>query len=237
MTSQSSSGTYALHEPREFPNEIHDYIIDHLWNDPRALATCSLVCRSFVPTARLHLFETITLGADCDCLRFLELAKISGSSSTGALRYVRTLSLTTSDEQDRDWINPWFSRILRYLQNIEYLKLERICLTSEGLEAMSVLGRSVKALRLAAVSFPQPREFFALLFAYPKLTDLDLDFVGFSLGEQPPELVSPAEIDDTVLSARSPLARLSMKMCDVHFTSAIVSILLQPPLSWIRCPP
>lgn len=40
----------------DFPNEMWDRIIDHLYDDDAALGACSLVAKSWLPTSRLHLF-------------------------------------------------------------------------------------------------------------------------------------------------------------------------------------
>jgi hypothetical protein len=39
-------------------------IIDFLFDDKRALANMSLVCKAFHPSARLHLFDTLTIRSD-----------------------------------------------------------------------------------------------------------------------------------------------------------------------------
>ncbi|KAI0784633.1 hypothetical protein C8Q75DRAFT_809813 [Abortiporus biennis] len=43
------------------PQEIIDIIIDHIHLDTTALLTCSVTCRSWLPTARFHLFRQIRL--------------------------------------------------------------------------------------------------------------------------------------------------------------------------------
>ncbi|KAJ7711293.1 hypothetical protein B0H14DRAFT_3021111 [Mycena olivaceomarginata] len=40
-----------------FPTELHDYIIDHLHNDKRALLACSLVSTIWSTSSRYHLFQ------------------------------------------------------------------------------------------------------------------------------------------------------------------------------------
>ncbi|KAJ7586365.1 hypothetical protein C8J56DRAFT_944451 [Mycena floridula] len=42
------------------PQELVDHIIDHLHGDP-SLLSCSLVCRAWLPSSRLHLFAKICL--------------------------------------------------------------------------------------------------------------------------------------------------------------------------------
>lgn len=46
---------------RRLPPELVDIIIDHLHNDKRSLAACSLVCKEWRSSARYHLFANITL--------------------------------------------------------------------------------------------------------------------------------------------------------------------------------
>ncbi|KAG6849533.1 hypothetical protein H0H93_007689 [Arthromyces matolae] len=42
---------------RQIPQELFERIIDQLSNDPRSLAACRLVCRSWVPASGYHLFQ------------------------------------------------------------------------------------------------------------------------------------------------------------------------------------
>ncbi|KAK0448481.1 uncharacterized protein EV420DRAFT_1767296 [Desarmillaria tabescens] len=44
------------------PPELTDLIIDHLAHDPRTLASCTLVCKTFFPRSHTHLFSRITIG-------------------------------------------------------------------------------------------------------------------------------------------------------------------------------
>ena len=46
--------------PHELPGEVIDKILDHLHGDVATLKTCTLVCRSWIPTCRYHLFAAIT---------------------------------------------------------------------------------------------------------------------------------------------------------------------------------
>jgi hypothetical protein len=41
------------------PAELWDHILDYLYDEPRALYACSLVCRMWRPSGQLHLFHTI----------------------------------------------------------------------------------------------------------------------------------------------------------------------------------
>lgn len=48
-------------ENPDVPLELWDNIIDHLWDNCKSLATCSLVCRAWLPSTRIHLFHTVML--------------------------------------------------------------------------------------------------------------------------------------------------------------------------------
>ena len=56
------------------PPELFDETLDHLWDDPKALQACSLTCRAWVPTARLHLFRTVRLSSPSTCADFASIA-------------------------------------------------------------------------------------------------------------------------------------------------------------------
>ncbi|KAJ6551406.1 hypothetical protein B0H19DRAFT_1378147 [Mycena capillaripes] len=58
----------------QLPQELFEEILDHLAGDPVSLKACSLVCRSWVPRSRSHLFETCTLAPD-NILLFRELLR------------------------------------------------------------------------------------------------------------------------------------------------------------------
>ncbi|KAF9000414.1 hypothetical protein BDQ17DRAFT_1359569 [Cyathus striatus] len=45
------------------PQELVDNILDHLHDDYQSLSSCSLVCRAWLPSSRLHLFSKISLKA------------------------------------------------------------------------------------------------------------------------------------------------------------------------------
>ncbi|KAI0075864.1 hypothetical protein K474DRAFT_1599105, partial [Panus rudis PR-1116 ss-1] len=44
-----------------FSQELVDICIDYLHDDQRALRTCSLVCRSWLASARHHLLESVVI--------------------------------------------------------------------------------------------------------------------------------------------------------------------------------
>ena len=47
--------------PTRFAGEVIDIIIDFLHDDKHELGTCALVCKSWLPASRYHLFRSITI--------------------------------------------------------------------------------------------------------------------------------------------------------------------------------
>ncbi|KAJ7582263.1 hypothetical protein C8J56DRAFT_245777 [Mycena floridula] len=56
----------------EFPQELVDYIIDHVHDSTETLLACALVCRSWLPSARFHLFSDITISESHTIPRILQ---------------------------------------------------------------------------------------------------------------------------------------------------------------------
>ncbi|KAJ7849650.1 hypothetical protein B0H14DRAFT_865721 [Mycena olivaceomarginata] len=48
---------------KRFPPELEDVVIDFCHDDHATLASCGLVCQSWIPTSRYHLFSSISLTA------------------------------------------------------------------------------------------------------------------------------------------------------------------------------
>ncbi|KAF9789267.1 hypothetical protein BJ322DRAFT_529404 [Thelephora terrestris] len=43
------------------PQEIYDYIVDVLRDEPKTLKNCGLVCKSWVPSVQKHIFGRVAL--------------------------------------------------------------------------------------------------------------------------------------------------------------------------------
>lgn len=67
---------------KRFPSELEDTVIDFSYDDLATLASCSLVCRDWVPASRYHMFSAILLTAQ-NAQAFLEL--ISHSTTIAPL--------------------------------------------------------------------------------------------------------------------------------------------------------
>ncbi|KAJ6461110.1 hypothetical protein C8R45DRAFT_538614 [Mycena sanguinolenta] len=61
---------------KRFPSELEDIAVDFCHGDNATLAACGLVCRSWLPTSRYHLFSSITLTAQ-NVRDFLDIVTLS----------------------------------------------------------------------------------------------------------------------------------------------------------------
>ncbi|KAK0448061.1 hypothetical protein EV421DRAFT_110620 [Armillaria borealis] len=62
MDKLTSMETETQSSPSLLPQELIDYIIDILTSEIPTLRSCSLVCRSFLPRTREHLFREVNIG-------------------------------------------------------------------------------------------------------------------------------------------------------------------------------
>lgn len=113
-------------------SELYDYIISFLYGDDKALRSCALVCRSWVPACRASLFYHITLSgaaartnswaADTRCRRLFSALLGSPHLAT----FIHKLSVKDNSIPDRRtyrWVSEeiTFPPLLKKLVNLEEL--------------------------------------------------------------------------------------------------------------------
>ncbi|KZT66726.1 hypothetical protein DAEQUDRAFT_674517, partial [Daedalea quercina L-15889] len=81
----------ALDDPPQFPAELIEMIIKNGSDDPRTLASCSLVCRSWSPIARAQRFQRLSITPRSDTPPRCALLLCDPTSTV--LPYVRQLDL------------------------------------------------------------------------------------------------------------------------------------------------
>ncbi|KAH9941343.1 hypothetical protein B0H21DRAFT_753234 [Amylocystis lapponica] len=214
------------------PPELCDRTIDYLWDDPRALRACSLTCRAWLPSTRLHLFHSISLNGPNDCARLIAVLDVSAKASAGLEFYIRELTL--SGRFDRHW-NVWsnpkamdipLSQLLVRLDRVECLKITATRhVQNSGPDAADTadpyremlrclcqgpFARSIRSLHLTHIAFPDSADIECLLASYPRLTHLKLSHVyanrcSPSL-QKPAHHVRKAALEDLVfVNTDSPL--------------------------------
>ncbi|OCH92083.1 hypothetical protein OBBRIDRAFT_751976 [Obba rivulosa] len=180
------------------PPELVDETIDHLWDDPVSLKACSLTCRSWVPSSRLHLFRTVRLRNGTECTRFETLV----TNTPAIARCVRQLTLSAEyrgvDGQgqpvhDDEWIDT-AAELARKLERVTTLGLSRVrwyALQPETQRAFKGLFKNVKTLFLFEVRFDTSKDVLDFLSAFPVLASLY--FHGVSWHN---DLLGHATLDD-----------------------------------------
>lgn len=164
------------------PPELFDETLDHLWDDPKALQACSLTCRSWVPTVRLHLFRTIRLHSPSSCADFAALLHVSPSIAWCVRKLTISASYSGVDEdqnavEDDAWVNTTQSiaHCLGAYGRVNTLALSRLrwsILDPATKDAFKAVFRSVKMLVLFEVRFRASGDVLEFLDAFPELEEL-----------------------------------------------------------------
>lgn len=161
------------------PPELVDEAIDHLWDDTQTLRACSLTCRAWVPSSRLHLFRTVRVRSAEDCVRLAALL----NSSPIIARCIRKLTVSADycgvdpDQrglEDDGWINTAVE-LLTKLECVHTLALSRLrwhALTPETKHAFSRVFKTVKTLLLFEVRFHESADVLGFLSGFPELSEL-----------------------------------------------------------------
>lgn len=161
------------------PPELVDETIDHLWDDPVSLKACSLTCRSWVPSSRLHLFHTVRLRNATECTRFTSLV----ANTSSIARCVRRLTLSAEYRgvdargqpvEDDGWIDA-AAELVPKLERVSTLGLSRVrwsALKPETRTAFRGLFKNVQTLFLFEVRFDTSKAVLDFLSAFPVLTSL-----------------------------------------------------------------
>jgi hypothetical protein len=101
------------------PNEVTDVIVDFLHDDIKALGTCCLISRAFIPSSRYHLYKELTL----DDKSSRELLGILSSPFCTIIPFVHTLCVKLLPRwPDETWKKTTIPQ-LRKLSNARTLHL------------------------------------------------------------------------------------------------------------------
>ncbi|KAF5346298.1 hypothetical protein D9758_011487 [Tetrapyrgos nigripes] len=186
------------------PQELVDYIIDHLYHDTQTLRNCSLVCRAWLPSSRLHLFNKVRLNiprstSHRPSLRLYHLL----TSSPEVIHHIHDLQLCSGSpaynvvvEEDEEYHPSWvFSEpslppllnLLTHLRKFDFASdtsLEWDVLPSSLRDAICNVLRlpSLVYMRLQSWEFPDIKGFEKLLRGCANLKALAL--WSIKLGEE-----------------------------------------------------
>ncbi|KAH9924359.1 hypothetical protein B0H21DRAFT_764787 [Amylocystis lapponica] len=181
--------------PREFPQEMCDRIVDHLWNDRTALRACSLTCRSWLPTARLHLFHTVRVDPNQSGNPYITETPLP--RLTNIAPYVRNLTLyrkETSSAAPPTAFPSW----LKKFKNVEHLIVQhngRTWMTEVYRRGLISSFPRVKTLHLHCVHFDDCEDLWETLQGFPRLSTLHVDGVHAAYSPFKPPASDAPSID------------------------------------------
>ena len=155
--------------------EIIDYTIDLLHDDPETLKRCCLVSKSWVPRTRKHLFSHIQFRSPSD----LEAWKKTFTDVANPPAYhVRTLVVgcprfvTASDAEEGGWI--------RAFSGVTSLEVNSVARYDHGVRTSDLslvpfheFSPTLKSLHLSSILLPYPA-LFDFILSFPLLEDLGL---------------------------------------------------------------
>jgi hypothetical protein len=171
------------------PPEIIDIITDFLFDDKPALANMTLVCKAFLPSARLHLFETLTIEMEQLCEpaqlkpRVLEIIDVFTSFAS----LVRHLRLRLSWDARVDWnleFANWirvFLPCLSVLKGVTTLSLPDFCWESpvEARNELFARFSGILEFRIEGGYFPDAAAIVMSALQFPLLERLHLDDIDW----------------------------------------------------------
>ncbi|KZT02320.1 uncharacterized protein LAESUDRAFT_685559 [Laetiporus sulphureus 93-53] len=186
--------------PAVLPLELYDEAIDHLWDDPKALAACSLTCRAWVPTSRLHLFRTVRVQNAKHCAGFAAVL----AAAPVIARYVHRLTISAEYDgfdqsgqavEDDEWVNDvvkWVDK-LECVRTVGLSRLRWGALMPETQDTLMRLFKNVRMLFLFEVRFDASRDVLDFLSAFPVLDELYFHGVSWAHESPAPLMLSGRE--------------------------------------------
>lgn len=156
------------------PPEIYDRILDFLHDDPKALAACSLTCRTWLPTTRYHRFRTTTIAWPY-CSSFHQLL----IASSGLGRFITTLEICNAHPSSTGWQGDRETfAFFEHLPVVKDLKLSRLVVREPLHISLSKCFCAIKRLTLCRCIYTADLQ--GLLGSLSLLEELCLDHVRYA---------------------------------------------------------
>ncbi|KZT00705.1 uncharacterized protein LAESUDRAFT_529290 [Laetiporus sulphureus 93-53] len=152
----------------QLPMEVCENVIDHLWDDQRALRQCTRVCRAWYPPSRVHLHRQITISSVEDVQAYAKklkqtpelskrphnMAMMGGGDWRSDLSVLSTAAILLAPKLPRmetleismsEW-KPWTMHRDIFL-HLSCFSVTRLNLYRVTFSSINVFGRFVCALR------------------------------------------------------------------------------------------
>ena len=156
--------------------ELYDRIIDHLHFFKHSLSTCSIVCQSWLPASRYHLFLDVNLSPDL--VHFIDSSPHAMETITPYIRNV-TLGGAWLSEQRSEFDN--VISLLLMLESVRGLSLETwswdfLSITSQDLllKSEGTFFSNITDINLKYIRFPSFSLLIKFIGGFPMLGTLSL---------------------------------------------------------------
>lgn len=217
------------------PPEICDYIIDYLWDDYRALAACSLTCRSWLSSSRSHLFNFIHLERERDILQFLEILDNPPIASVSLARCVRDLTVAGTVARNHQCILDAVTQILDHLNHVECLRVNTRGIIGWHLQErlkdhLLTFSPEIRKLHISSAhvfEWAHLEHLFELISGFPKLSSLEID------GDNWTRVVHPPKPSSNTLSAPEGVDKIALKSLKMMHAGRSMT---DPILTWLHRP-
>ncbi|KAK0234253.1 hypothetical protein IW262DRAFT_1335383 [Armillaria fumosa] len=166
-----------------FPQEIVDAIIDEIQNSSPSsylhndLSCCSLVCHSFLPRSRKHLFSSIALTSDGHHSWTTFHDRVF-KPSPEIMPMILSVSLSSGDGRDVEEDHIIYT-LLAAMRNLRHVKLASGFPGNGALSALKSHADNIISFRFIDVTFQHSATFFDLLTMFPNLRLLAIENLGY----------------------------------------------------------
>jgi hypothetical protein len=159
------------------PQEIVDQFIDHLYDDRRALKTCALLCRAWVPSSRYHLFSSLRISPLSYGPSFRHLIGHLDHPLCTFVSSVHKLFITASTDGGRPMpfcLDPLIPHLAK-LSSVKFLISNEIAGWRALLKSPTFTPQ-ITHLTLNNPLFESFEECMETIHSFPSLVHLDCDF-------------------------------------------------------------
>ena len=184
MPSPSGLSSHRMRSFKErLPAELTDRVIDHLHSDKLALATCSLVCKTWLPASRYHFFQTTIRLTKRNIHSLVDLLNSPASTFFDHKLNVKIVRTPVSDGfQGANYI---FDTLSHHLFRLKIESLSLSCMewdiSGETLGEIFEYFATIPALSLRDVMFSTPHQFIPFLKSFLSLESLSLHNITFGI--------------------------------------------------------
>jgi hypothetical protein len=164
---------------KKLPPEITDRIVDFLHSDSSALSACSLVCKSWLPGSRHHLFKRLVFSPTHKARPLQGPVDVSVARTIAP--YVHQVHIFEDDRLE------WVNTVLPHLEITNFKEVKSLLLSSMNyksdpsaaatLHALRVCFPGVTRLRLDTVFFDTFPRVLELICVFPELEVVHLENV------------------------------------------------------------